>query len=165
MHHKKHHSKRSHSKSMSDKAFFYYFDKKNNVKYYYPDTAIKAYKLHGNELKLLKVIGGVEGIVKFVYALMDELFKDNPVKAKYEAQRASLAKGLVDFFVVLINGDGYNYHEISFAYKNISFLDDCDFDKFIIASAIAAECVGINPTYISVIKERLVFCKQHFYRK
>jgi hypothetical protein len=28
---------------MSDKAFFYYFDKKNNVKYYYPDTAIKAY--------------------------------------------------------------------------------------------------------------------------
>lgn len=163
--HKMRKYRKAYSKSISDKAFLYYFDKKNNVKYYYPNTAIKAYKLDGKELKLLRAIGGVECIVRWVYAMIDELFEDNLVRLKYASQKASLAKQLVDFFVVLINGDGYDYSEIRFAFKNIRFLDECDFDRFIIASVHAAQRIGINSAYISVIKERLTYCHTHFYRK
>lgn len=141
------------------KTFLYFESTSGNVKYFYPKEALKRYQMQGNELEFFAALGGGPGIVKMVKLILLELLNHQQLRAQFENQLHLVTKDLIDFFIVLINGDGRNYDQIRYAYDHINFLQCIDFAEFILLTAKAAKILNIREQYVSVILERLDYCK------
>ena len=140
-------------------TFLYFENKSSKVQYFYPKEALKQYQMQGNELELFVALGGGPGIVKMINIVLQELLKHNQVRIQFENQLHLVTKDLVDFIIVLINGDGLNFEQLRYAYNHVSFLQCIDFAEFILLTAKAAKDLNIQQQYASVILERLDYCR------
>jgi hypothetical protein len=143
-------------------TFLYFKDPDNNVEYYYPGSALDRFNMKGNELEFFSALGGGPGIVKMVEAILGQLMKQDQLKAKFSEELHVVTKDLVDFFIVLINGDGQNFDQIKFAFDHIEFLKCVDFTEFIFITTNTARSLGLQEQYLSVIVERLDHVRDNF---
>jgi hypothetical protein len=139
-------SAKKNEKSLKDEDYFlYYEDKVNNVKYYYPKSAVPAKDINEQEAAFFKDMGGYEGLVKFVGILVNDHMMKNPkMKSECEFLGPSLAKDMVDYFVRIATTDAYDLKNLTEAFNQSRLLTRVDFNEMARMIILTAREAGMN---------------------
>jgi len=159
----KHHPAKDNAKPLKDEDYFlYYFDKENNVKYYYPKASMHVERLSKKELGYLQALGGIEGIVHYVGVLVHEhLLLSEKMRVECNLLGASLAKDLIDFFVSITATGSEDLKGLQKIYNQSHLLKRINFNEFIIMAIKSAEKLHVQPVCIKQLITQLDYIRDH----